>query len=251
MKHPTKWLDTNEELHVFRSSNGIQLIRPDKKQKHLYLLQDTGQTVGSLLQFPCNVYFLNTESKLQSINEGNAALCGAQSIQDCIGKSVIDFLINGQQLLNNDQETMKTNRMQIIEEYCHSKNDIYHMSLSIKMPWYNTDGKIIGIMGFGILLNKQSLSDSLKKIAALGLLGLPSTTHNILPGTKINNTYLSKPKTKILHYTVRGNTAKRISRLLGLSPRTIEKHLENIKMKMNSSSKEELIEKIINHFNQE
>jgi DNA-binding CsgD family transcriptional regulator len=42
-----------------------------------------------------------------------------------------------------------------------------------------------------------------------------------------------------------GKTAKEIADIIGRSKRTVEHHLEKIKLKTGSSSKSELIEKII------
>ena len=46
---------------------------------------------------------------------------------------------------------------------------------------------------------------------------------------------------------IRGKTAKEIAVILNLSPRTIEHHIENIKIKTNSDSKSELIDKMFLH----
>ena len=48
----------------------------------------------------------------------------------------------------------------------------------------------------------------------------------------------------ILHYLPRGKTAKQIALILGISYRTVERHLENIRIKTGVYSKAELIEKL-------
>jgi DNA-binding CsgD family transcriptional regulator len=59
----------------------------------------------------------------------------------------------------------------------------------------------------------------------------------------------SKRELECLLLTVRGKPAKQVSYELGLSRRTVEEYLNNIKVKMNVFSKAELIEKAIRYFN--
>lgn len=60
-----------------------------------------------------------------------------------------------------------------------------------------------------------------------------------------NNFVFTKRENECLYFTVRGKTAKQIAQILGVSYRTIEEYLSNIKIKMRVSSKAELIEKIV------
>jgi len=54
---------------------------------------------------------------------------------------------------------------------------------------------------------------------------------------------LTKRQQQILYHTLFGKSAKDIAKILGLSHRTIQHHLETIKTKLNVNSKSELIEK--------
>lgn len=56
---------------------------------------------------------------------------------------------------------------------------------------------------------------------------------------------LSVRQSECLFYLIRGKTAKTIGDRLHLSPRTIESHIEDIKIKLNCHSKQELIGKAI------
>ncbi|EHL30187.1 hypothetical protein LDG_7934 [Legionella drancourtii LLAP12] len=51
-----------------------------------------------------------------------------------------------------------------------------------------------------------------------------------------------------MHLTIKGYTAKRIARELGISHHTIEEYLLNIRIKMGAASKSELIEMTIDEF---
>ena len=63
-----------------------------------------------------------------------------------------------------------------------------------------------------------------------------------------HKTNLSKREIECLQLTIKGYTAKRIGRELGISNRTVEEYLVNIRIKMGVSSKAELIEMTIDEF---
>lgn len=56
---------------------------------------------------------------------------------------------------------------------------------------------------------------------------------------------LSKRQIECLYYLVKGMTAKETARIIGISHRTVECYLDNIKTKLNCSSRVELIEKAL------
>jgi len=58
----------------------------------------------------------------------------------------------------------------------------------------------------------------------------------------------SKRETECMYFTARGKSAKEIAKLLGLSYRTVEFYMSNIKKKLKVNSKNELIDKIIDKF---
>lgn len=60
-----------------------------------------------------------------------------------------------------------------------------------------------------------------------------------------NHFIFTKREKECLLFTIRGKTAKQIARILGVSHRTIEEYLANIKVKMRVASKAEMIEKIM------
>jgi len=73
--------------------------------------------------------------------------------------------------------------------------------------------------------------------------------HNIkLSKIPIDDTYLTRQEVKVLiNTTVKGMTAKNTALLLGVSFRTIEDHLQNIKLKLSCNYKNELMAKCQEH----
>lgn len=63
--------------------------------------------------------------------------------------------------------------------------------------------------------------------------------------TIISDIKLSKRQDEILRFIIHGKTIKEISKILQLSPRTIGHYFETVKMKLNVSTKSELINKAI------
>lgn len=63
---------------------------------------------------------------------------------------------------------------------------------------------------------------------------------NIYPGAA-----LSRRQSQCLYYLLRGKSAAAIAKMLGLSPKTVEYYIEEIKNKMACRSKSEIIEESI------
>lgn len=63
--------------------------------------------------------------------------------------------------------------------------------------------------------------------------------------TKYPGVALSKRQSQCLYHLLRGKSAASIAKILGLSPKTVEYYIDEIKNKMHCSTKAELIEKSI------
>jgi DNA-binding CsgD family transcriptional regulator len=66
---------------------------------------------------------------------------------------------------------------------------------------------------------------------------------------EIENQVLSKRQSEIVRLVVHGKTMKEIGKMLNLSPRTVGHYFETIKMKLNISTRSELISKTTNLLN--
>jgi DNA-binding NarL/FixJ family response regulator len=90
----------------------------------------------------------------------------------------------------------------------------------------------------------HNLSASLSILIQLGLITKnPTNPTLLLPGKQIEQHYLSKRELDCLTLLARGHTAKMSAKQLGLSFRTVESYIENIKCKLNVYSKAELCAK--------
>lgn len=241
-------IDASSELQVNRFLNGIKLTKPKINMDNQNVLQDgvyTGQTVSTLLKFPCSIYFDNVHGSIQQLNEHNVELCGFDSSARAIGKKYFSSFHpqTTHLLLKNDHRVMKTEKMEICEENLHQFDYPIKHALSIKMPWYNNQNKIAGLFGFSIILGKNTLADSLALIAKMGLF-IPIENLIASIGCEMKGMYLSKQQKLCGQLLLTGISTKEIARRMKLSPRTVESYVDNLKTKFKCHNKTELIIKL-------
>jgi len=92
----------------------------------------------------------------------------------------------------------------------------------------------------GELANYSALSGILSKNPNLVL---TMNSQRTLNGP--NSLSLTPQEIKVAYHMLNGKTAKETARLLSISHRTVERHLENIKIKFNCRNKFELVNKIL------
>jgi DNA-binding CsgD family transcriptional regulator len=238
-------LDTSNELEVYCYGNGLKLIKPNiKNRDNSYPGWHTNYTVSALLKIPCGVYFEDVNGVIQQLNEHNIEQCNLDSANQAIGKPYFSALTSkaAQLLLKNDREVMKKKKTQIFEEEIIQKNnDSIYQVLSVKMPWYNDQNKVIGLFGCSISLGKESLADSLSVIAKMGVFVPESLLEQ---KNKMTGIHLSNQQRMCAKYLLAGLAIKEIANRMKLSPRTVEHYIDNIKFKFRCHSKTELIIKL-------
>lgn len=232
--------DISSEHVIVPWSNGIKLADP-----HSFPQESIrSRTVRAMLKKSIHIYFMDLESKLTDINEETVINCGYISTSDALGRTARDVAKkdSAEQLIENDRNVIRFCKPQITDDVFDGFNDAFYNSLTMKFPWYGNHNQLIGVFGCSILLNKHSLAESLTQLAQLGII------NQALPGISIDNAYLSKREKDCLYHYVRSKSTREISQILGLSKRTIEHYLENIKQKLHVSTRSELIDKVCNYF---
>lgn len=246
-----KLVKISEEFKIFRFKNGIKLIKPELKNAAHQGLLYTGHSINSILQLPMSVYLLNPEGETQKINDEGATVCGFDSTNQSIGRSIhfVSKEESADKLIDNCQDVLHANQIKIFEEQQIRKDGVQQQFLSIKSPFYDENDSLLGVLGFSIVLGKHSLADSLSTLTQLGMMNnqqnfsvqAPLTLENLTLG----QIHLTQRERECLFYTVKGYTAKKIARILNLSYRTVEEYLTNIRIKTGATSKAELIEKVL------
>lgn len=118
--------------------------------------------------------------------------------------------------------------------------------LSRREPVFNQDGNIIAISGTTKIISLKQLVDSTMLITEIDCNLDPchhQTTKEIIERYTYNTNTLTKCESKILFFTIRGLTSKQIATIIHRSLRTVECHINNIRIKFNAESKADLITK--------
>ena len=250
---PIQLPEASLESKVYCSARGIQLVRPDARNSSARspLFQDTGFHLADLLKQPFNIYFFYSDSIVAVVNKGNNQFADS-SIDHPVGKHVYEVLRSKkavQHVIKNNSEILSSKKAAFFNEESDPEDEINTHCVSLKMPWYSDD-KIVGVFGCSVLLNRQSIDQTLQQLNQLSTI-IPQFSHSPIKSAAhpiMQNYQLTPREIEILKYVVNGNTAKRIGNILNLSHRTIESHIHNIKIKTNSGSKSELINKTIDIF---
>lgn len=75
-------------------------------------------------------------------------------------------------------------------------------------------------------------------------MGSQRITNNYYLGDEYPDVYFTQRETECMVLLLRGMTITAVAEELGLSPRTVEFYVKNMKMKIGCSSKSELVEKV-------
>jgi DNA-binding CsgD family transcriptional regulator len=234
----------HNDFQVQRFSTGIKLVKPTFECPDNFSYPR--HSVANLFELPMCIHFSDSDNNISGINENTAEVCGFLSADDAIGKSMLAVSEKQSALLvsNNCNEVMITKKSRIFEENVMRKDEIINRCLSIKLPWYNSDNKIVGVFGCTVVLDKQPIATAFEKLIQLGFLEssiLASDIDQCRPS--IDHYKLSKRQLECLRYLMEGNSTKDIAKKLNLSPRTIEHYLDCIRKKFRCKSRVELIKK--------
>lgn len=230
----------NGDNLIFRYKNGIKLIKPECANPPVNL------TVSDVSSMPVNIIFLNHESKIQWINDQNAATLGFNSQRSAIGKTIkVAYKSRAAQFsLQHDHEVITCHNTIIKDESCERVDSTAFQAITAKLPWYGDNDNIIGLMGCSITLglnNTPCIQDALRSFVALNLFDL---SQKPMPVLRVDNLYFTKREMDVIRHVINGKTAREIARILDLSPRTIECYLVTIKEKTGAKTKSQLIERL-------
>lgn len=247
MKEPSSLIDFDPSLTLFRIYQGVKLVKSQFVEQESKLAGgfNTGHTIASLSTLPFNFYFLNSEGETQHMNQQCIEICGFQSIDQCLGKSLFDVSSkeSASALIDNCNKVIVSNSIKIFDEKNVRKDGVALQFLSVKSPWYDEKNNIIGVFGCSIVLGKQSLAESILQIAQLGLLNPTNyqVNNTIIPSVTSENETLSERESLCVFHLCKGYTMKEIAKILGLSPKTIETYIDRAKQKFKCKNKAELI----------
>lgn len=216
------------------------------------LLSDKDQLLGILNLYPEGVSLHDADHKIICANDLFTKSVGFNNLEQIEGITKNDFnckLSDDADLyMSQDRLVLNTKRtIKSLSYYCLA-NDIWTLSYAIKSPIKDASGNIIGFSQyFNSIedLHIQDLCMQLTKVDSkyIAKSSTPSICYTIDPITK--NFSLTKRESEVLFFILRGKSAKEVGSKLFLSKRTIESHINSLKIKFNCNSKSELIGKAI------
>jgi DNA-binding CsgD family transcriptional regulator len=183
------------------------------------------------------------------VNQAFIDVIGLIKCDDILGKN--DFDIPAETSLfaelfqERDKRIMCTGNIIKSLEINPRSKEIY---LVTKSPLLNKNNRSIGVILQGVsIINRPifEMTDSLLQLSADDGINCPMQQTSSLLSTPINIVNLSKRQSEVLFYSLLGKTVKQIAKFLTLSPRTIDEHLEQLRIKFKVENKHKLIEKAI------
>ncbi|NRB10681.1 MAG: helix-turn-helix transcriptional regulator [Rickettsiaceae bacterium] len=117
--------------------------------------------------------------------------------------------------------------------------------LEHKKPIHNEEGNVIGVF-----TSSNDITNLIfKKYNSLNLLDKRFTSNlkhkKYILTSEFSPLSLTKKQKECLAWVIRGKTNKEIVYLMGISCRTVDEHIQKMKLKLDCNSKSQLIEKAI------
>lgn len=195
-----------------------------------------------LNKIPGAIGFKDKYSVYLGGNQFLATTMGFAKPQDIIGMKDTDIksemVAFADKFVREDKEVMLAGEQQHIDMGRYN-DGVLRATLSTKKVLLSANQEIIGTVFSRVELKSSILSKLFDKTLSIKL---PQYYTIARP---YGEYHLNKRETESLFYLIRGYTAKEIAQRLGLSAKTIEYHIEQLKNKLNCSKKSELVEKSI------
>ena len=236
-----------ENKIIIRCGLGVKFLTPKSASQIPF-----NNTLAMLKSLPISTYLVADNSQILDANEQTVKVLNMLSRKDTVGRSPEEIFIKDSAIkhIAADKTLIQANRPLLIDESSIRKDGEFIYGISFKLPILNNDNKAIGLLGFSIPFGQHQITplmDSLGHLAKTGLIKLPDdllSYHSSNPymGAIIDANYMTKREKDVVSHILLGKSVPQTAKLLGISPRTAEQHVENLKNKFGVSSKAELIE---------
>lgn len=194
------------------------------------------------------------DSTFMYANKEYAKIIGIKESKhlDIIGRTDFDMpcdTINCAELFRNqDKAVIATEkRMRILDIHPFAGKE-WKAYIFTKTPFYDDNKNVAGTIFNGVDITNSTileLGSLLSKMTTEIRTNLLGSQNSFLLTHDFNEVKLSSREAECLFFLLRGKTAKLIAKFLGISSRTVEEHLSNLKHKFNARNKYDLIDKTI------
>lgn len=219
------------------------MIQIDTAINILEQIHDGKTHIGEYLKlifhnFPISIFWKDKDSVYEGLNAISADYIGYKNPDSIIGKSDLDCCLKEKEAIafqRDDQKVMQSGKpiFNIIEPL-HKRNGESQMICTTKIPVYDSEQCISGVVGF---FSNISISSNIDLLHASNehlksfCLSLKNTKsyYLILDDRTIK---LTAKQAECLTHLAMGKTIKQISNMLECSSRTIEDHIHLLKRKL-------------------
>lgn len=212
----------------------------------------SNSNIKDFFNLPCHVYIKDKKGVYKESNDYLALNVGLTKGDEIIGAKDFDFCPPqcASTYLVNDQITIVKEATQIFSEEIAYVNKPNTTCVSYKTPLILKNGKVDGVIGLSFLLSDITEEDVWNENPLAKLL-LTFTNNNLIKQELTQEqtnliASLTAKQRQVFFQVLQGKTAKEIANHLNLSKRTIEAHIDMIKLRMNCYNKRNLISKFSN-----
>ncbi len=124
----------------------------ERKQTEITLAEERNLLRVLIDNLPDYIYVKDTKSRIILANKAQIAILGCTSQQEALGKTDLDFYpeAEARKYLDDEQQVFSTGKALIDEEEgVRDKNGRERWTLTTKIPFYNTEKNLIGLVGIG------------------------------------------------------------------------------------------------------
>jgi len=185
-------------------------------------------------------------------NQNYANLVGLKYKEDTIGRTDFDMpcdTVNCAQLFREQDKQVITQiqPMRILDIHPFA-GGLWQAYLFSKSPLYDNNNNIAGTIFTGQNITNTSALEFGSLLAKIKVEGVKNDLlgqDSYMIGNRFGKIPLTSRESEVLFFVLRGKTAKTIAKILGVSPRTIEKYQRNLKFKFDTENLPALIDQAI------
>lgn len=198
-------------------------------------------SLENLLNLPCYVFWKNNEGVYLGYNDYGAINLGYNCGDEIAGRDDYEMFPSdiAELYRKNDQEVIAEKKQLFVPEKGFLKDKFPVVFLSYKMPLYDQNKVVIGLIGIAFTRPIMDVNCLATKMVSTN--DLAQVCNACPPQIKSECYSLSEKEKLCLQCLCEGLTLKMTARRLGISPKTVETHIERAKIKMNCHNKAQLI----------
>ena len=201
--------------------------------------------------FPVTVYGKDLELCVCAANSYQLSAHYATKLQDLLGVSMYELLglVASNEIVRNDKQVLQRKKtFHFIEKVAkpgYGFKGFYRPYFSVKTILNDSTNNIVGCFGLSCAINNTSLAQFTKILNELSVMPTASVLSVItLPFLNNNFKMLTPRERECVYYLVRGKSYKGIANMLNITDRTVQTHIEHIKVKLGCYNRANIVERV-------